>query len=154
MEFSSGEPFESSSAESLEPSFTEPLYLYETLYAFTAEDKREFVSVLVLPGLSDSELLATATVLHKLHPHSSIDFYDEEDVKRIKRFWACVRHALPKPRDLTCPDGPDEWMIEHRIASLHSYSDANDPTHNVPGKWVLEDKSFRRIGELELEERP
>jgi hypothetical protein len=146
LEFSSGETSESSSAESIEPYSIAPLY--KMLYTFTADDKREFISVLILPGLSDSELLETATALHKFHPHSRIDFYDEENLIPIKRFWKCVRGARPKTRNLTCPDAPDEWITEHRVASLKTYIDERGRTGKVNANWILLGKLGRRIGEL------
>ncbi len=127
---------------------------YKIVHRFTADDKTEFLSVIVRKGISDPDLIAIATELHQLHPTSDIEFYDKSDVNRIQQWWKCFEDATHKINNPRCPDGPDEWINEHNVGSVASSFDNNDPKHNGPAKWFLTGPlSFRRIAYLGIDGR-
>ena len=119
---------------------------YTVVHSIVA-DGEEFVSVVVKSGISDSELTAVATELHRLHPRSHVTFYDQMDVNRIKHYWTCFLETLHNVfDDPRCPDAPDRWASEHNIGSVGSYYD--NPKHTGQPKWWLEGKLLRRIAYL------
>ena len=113
-----------------------------------ALDREEFISVVVKPGIPDSELMALAIELHKLHPRSNISFYDKMDTARIKQRWNCFADAIHRIDNPRCPDEPDPWINAHQIGSVSSAFDS--PNRTGQPKWFLEGKRFRRIGLIPL----
>ena len=123
---------------------------YTVVYSLTV-DGDEFISAVVRPGISDSELMSVATELHKQHPRSTITFYDGRNLPRITQWWKCLADAVHKIDNPRCPDMPDEWISAHNVGAVRSYFD--NPSHTGALKWYLE-RGSRRIGVLGVEDRP
>jgi|ERR1035438_7900023 hypothetical protein len=131
------------------PVQTAPTITYTIVHSVIA-DGEEFISVVVRPGVLDSELTAAATELHHAHPHSHINFYDEMNVAKIKQWWACFLAVLhDHADDKQCHDNYNDWSSEHHIATVSSSYD-NAKRTGQP-KWFLVGKMSRRIAYLGLD---
>jgi len=96
---------------------------YTIVDSLTTDGKDQFMSVVVRPGISDSELIAMAAELHRRRPNSHIDFYDKMDAAKIKQWGNCLQH-IRNLGNLSCPE---EWINNHNIGSLASMFD--NPNH-------------------------
>ena len=117
-------------------------------------DGKENIAVVVRPRIVDSELLAVATEIHRLHPKSNIEFYDRMDAPRIRKFWKCMIAVLHgnnsgpwRPNSYPgCPDNFNKGIIEHRVGGVEQYSDQP--------KWFLGGKDFGVIQDLGVDDGP
>src|SRR5437016_4456376 len=103
------------SAQQQNPSGRSNAARYRIVHSVIIDGKEEFISVAVRPGISTSELTAIATELHRLHPKSNLDFYDQMNAPRIKHWWKCFVDTVHKIDNPSCPDGPDEWINFHKV---------------------------------------
>src|SRR5262245_57479148 len=107
------------------PRSPKPKFPYTIVDNFTLNFRARssaFISVVVPQNLSDQQLLAVAGELHKLHPSTTIHFYDKLDRVKIKEWNKCAQDIFGK---LPCPHEEinTDWINDHDIGRLDSKFD-------------------------------